>query len=775
VTPNTSPIDRCDRQGCHDGRATGAAERVAPWGLAVLWSLGAAAPLAFSTGNVDPFLFVKATLLAISAAVAGTAALLSSPWPEIPREARSSRPRSESLIVGLAVCVISASLSAAFGISPLTAVRGAEGSSSGLLTIASLFVLFFATDRLVRTEREERQLLSAIPVAVVGVGVYALVQFAGLDPFRWTRTASLDGRLRPFSTLGHPNYMAAWLAVAAPIVALALYRAVRWGKWVRAVMLSTALGLACAAVVVSLSRGGWIAAAAGVGVFVALVPRPRMNRSLQKRRLVLAAFLITVVAGLGVFSPGMRDAVRARAERIGDVGARKELWAASVRILRRFPLLGSGPDTFALAFQKERTREFRRIECDRTPTQAHNDILQLLATHGSIGLAAFSLVVVQFWRRFRPTAGKGSTGWSDRRAAFTGAFTAFALQAVTGFTVLPTAILVVMILALSLRSGVDAKASTAEGARAIRNGPGCRKRSEVVALTAKLLAVGLAGVVSVGSLRAFVADRLWRRATLSGTGSIQAVDLLGRAEVLDPYRDALEVAFGEAARQAALTIADPVERDRLRSVAEAACVRATRLVPEDGHGWIALARLQWDRFRDGQVSAEEVDRAFQDALARDPLNPAYLYNAAEAAVETGNLDKGWELAERNATFYPDLGPPLGQLALIEALRGRVTEARVLYERSLDLDWCGRNGVLAVTLTNAARAAASAGDFAEAADLARRAVDAQPDSAAAHHNLAERLEDLGRREDARREYEAIVHRFPQQVAVESARRRLEVLR
>jgi O-antigen ligase/tetratricopeptide (TPR) repeat protein len=748
---------------------------VALWGRAVLWSLGVAAPLAFSTGNVDPFLFVKATLLAISAAAAGAAAVLSSPWPEFPREARPSRPRVDPLTVGLALCVISASLSAVLGIGPLTAVRGAEGSSSGLLTIMSLVVLFFATDRLVRTEREERQLLSAIPLAVIGVGIYALVQFAGLDPFRWTRTASLDGRLRPFSTLGHPNYMAAWLSVAAPIVALALHRAVRRAQWVRAVVFSTALGLACAAVVASLSRGGWIATAAGVGVFAALVPRPRKNRNLQKRRLVLAALLITVVTGLGVFTPGMRDAVRARAERIGDVGARKELWAASVRILRRFPLLGSGPDTFALAFQKERTREFRRIECDRTPTQAHNDILQLLATHGSIGLAAFSIVVVQFWRRFRPTAGKGSSGWSDRRAAFAGAFTAFAIQAITGFTVLPTAILVVTILALSLRSGVDARASTTEGGRAFRNGLGHGRRSEAVSLTARLLAVGLAGVVSVGSLRLFVADRLWRRATLSGTGSAQAMDLLGRAEALDPYRDALEVAFGEAARQAALTSADPAERDRLRSVAEAACVRATRLVPANGSGWIALARLQWDRFRDGQASAEEVDRAFQDALARDPRNPGYLYNAADAAVETGNLDEAWELAERNATSYPDLGPPLGQLALIEALRGRVTEARFLYERSLDLDWCGRNSILAVTLTNAARAAASAGDFAEAVELARRAVDTEPDSAAARYNLAERLEDLGRREDARQEYVAIVERFPHQGTVESAYRRLEALR
>jgi O-antigen ligase/tetratricopeptide (TPR) repeat protein len=728
----------------------------------------------FSTGNVDPFEFVKFTLLVLSAAVAGIAAVFSWPGLDTSEEAGLSCPRVGSLIAALALCVLSAIVSAIFGVSPLTAIRGAEDSFWGVLTITSLFVLFVATYRLVRTERDERQLLSAVPVAVIGVSVYALVQFAGLDPIRWTGTLSVGGRVRPPSTLGHPNHMAAWLSVASPIVALALARSVRFGKRIRAVKFSAALGLACAAVVVSLSRGGWIAAAGGLLTFVALLPSSRKIQVLPTRRLALVAVLVTVVAGLGPLAPGLRDAIRARVEQIRDVGARKELWAASVHIFRRFPFLGSGPDTFALAFQKDRPREYRRIWCDRTPTRAHNDFLQLLATQGSMGLAALSVFVLLFWRRFRPSAGNTGTEWSDRRAAFAGAFTAFALQGVAGFTVIPTATLVVTILALSLRSGVDAKVSPADGGRESRNGPGYSRRSGVV-LAARLLAVVIAGIVCLTSLRSFVANRFWGQARFARAGSAKAIDLLGRAEALDPYRDVLEVTLGEAARQAALTCADQVERDRLRWIAEAAFLRATRLVPENGYNWMALARLQRDRFRDGQASAQKVDQAYRAALLRDPRNPGFLVIAADAAIEAGNLDEGWEYADRNAAQYPDFGPPLGQLAQIETLRGSTTDARLLYDRSLTLDWCGQTEALAVMLFNASKAAASEGDFARALELARKWVDIQPNSAEAHFNLAERLEDLGRREDARREYKAIIDGFLQQGAVERAHRRLEALR
>lgn len=730
----------------------------------------AASPLVFSTGNVDPFEFVKAALLVAAASAAGTAALVSRLWA-FPAAIGVGR-RDPVLLAGGVLLAVSAGASALFAISPLTALRGAEGSFAGVVTLSALAVVFLATRRAVVTDGDERAFLGAVPWATAGVCTYALIQIAGLDPLRWLGAASLDDAIRPFSTLGHPNHLAAWLAVAAPLLLLSLFEAVRDRRRGRALAMGLVLAASSVTVLVTLSRGGW--AAMAVGLAVTMAAAPGKGRGARVKKILIVSIL--AVAGLVAPFLALRSSISTRlASRIGraaDMGARGEIWKGALGIFLAHPFVGCGLDNFGLAWGEERTARYRKIECDRTPTRAHDDVLHLLATQGVLGLLAVSVAVTGVGRRLRSLLRGPDGDGSARAAALAGSLAAFLVQGLAGFTVIPVAVLVVSIVALVLREPLARGRSAKEASAVPPTKEGNRQLS--LATVALVFGVLVGGLAWFFLARVFLADYFWRKASLAGNRSTVGVELLRRAQALDPARDVLEVALGESARQLAATVRDPVGRKELRVVASEAYDRATQLVPAGGYNWLGAARLRRDQFRDGEASLEDVDRAFEAALSRDPRNASFLADAANAMLEAGGLERGEAFAVRSASAYPDYGPPVGQLGFVALTRGQSMEARRMLERSLGLDWCGQESARAVTLSNAAAAAAAEGDGAAAVRWARESLQIEPSSVEARYNLARALEGLGRLEEARLEYRKVVEGAPDHPRADRARRKLSKL-
>src|SRR6185436_20059670 len=117
-------------------------------------------------------------------------------------------------------------------------------------------VLFFVTRFLCETVEDARRLLLAPVVAAAVAATYAVVQIAGLDPIRYARVSGLGGFVRPFATLGHPNFLSAYLAMALPLVVYALLRAVGRAQRLVAGVLAVVAVLAGVAVVVGVLANG---------------------------------------------------------------------------------------------------------------------------------------------------------------------------------------------------------------------------------------------------------------------------------------------------------------------------------------------------------------------------------------------------------------------------------------------------------------------------------------------------------------------------------------
>src|SRR5262249_32900652 len=177
--------------------------------------------------------------------------------------------RRDPVLLGAWLYTLSAVVSSAASVSPTTSWRGALESYAGLKTVLGYLALFLSTRALCPTPRAGRHLLAAAVVAAAVAAAYALVQFAGHDPVAWAGVSVYAGRVRPSATLGHPNFLAAYLVMALPLSAAYAERAARGQRWFCCAALAFVCVLAAAAVVVALSRAAWLGAACMAAVLLA--------------------------------------------------------------------------------------------------------------------------------------------------------------------------------------------------------------------------------------------------------------------------------------------------------------------------------------------------------------------------------------------------------------------------------------------------------------------------------------------------------------------------
>jgi O-antigen ligase len=139
------------------------------------------------------------------------------------------------------------------------------------------------------------------------------------------------------------------------------------------------------------------------------------------------------------FSPRVDDSIRLR----------REIWTVAGRIVRDFPIAGTGLNTFGIATLAYQTRF-----TDMHFGEAHNDYLQIAAEGGLLlglpALAALALGAGQVRRRFAAAHDDRTTRWLRFGAATS--LGAIALQSTVDFSLqMPgNAVLFVVLLAAAL-------------------------------------------------------------------------------------------------------------------------------------------------------------------------------------------------------------------------------------------------------------------------------------------------------------------------------------
>ncbi len=381
--------------------ASASGSRVASAARALLAVLLVLIPLCFTQWTLEAFELLKVSLLHVGALgllALGASALLLRPSGGVSLLARvrgwAGEVAREPLALGFVLLLLSGLVSTVTSLSRWTSLVGAHESYSGLPTVLAYGVLFFATRAVCRSGAQARVLLAAPVLASALVAGYAWAQWLDVDALRWERVATLGERARIFSTLGHPSHLAAWLAMALPLVALFALRARAAGQRAVLVRLGALAAAGLGAAVLTFSRGGWLALLAALGVLGL-----GHSRHLSRRAVALGALglgLLAVVLGVGLWlapeDGGALAALRGRLLHFGEGSTRLHIWRAALGMFTEHPLWGTGLDTFQLAFEGKRSAEYWQLEWNGTPAKAHNAPLHMLATQGALGGLALLVV-----------------------------------------------------------------------------------------------------------------------------------------------------------------------------------------------------------------------------------------------------------------------------------------------------------------------------------------------------------------------------------------------
>jgi O-antigen ligase len=171
------------------------------------------------------------------------------------------------------------------------------------------------------------------------------------------------------------------------------------------------IGACVAAILLSQSRGGLLAATSGIIGVAALAPGKRLWRVV----FASAFALVLVVALIFLLDPG-RTVRRYLPSEIGSgvITGRTVGIFAGVRIWERFPLFGSGLGTFPYVVSLE-----QEGMPDKIFRRAHNDYVEIAATAGGAGaLIAFVSLIAGFYVLAKMTFGAERESLAWRRRAF---------------------------------------------------------------------------------------------------------------------------------------------------------------------------------------------------------------------------------------------------------------------------------------------------------------------------------------------------------------------
>jgi O-antigen ligase len=613
-----------------------------------------AAVLVFLPRLVEQFEVPKVAAVRVLGFGALAAWLASRPW-------RWRRPDAIELAV---LAWLGVEIAATwFGASPRFSLSGSILQGEGLATSVALAGLLLAARDGLRDTAAFARTADLALAAVALACVYALLQVAGFDPFRWSRTALYGGALvRPFGTLGHPNLLGVAAAAAlAWAVALAIERPRRaWWYVPAAALYAVAIGL-------TFSRAAWLAAAAGAAGVLVLAAARRRGMPLPGRALAAAAIAALAVLALFWFE-GWGGLFGARAGEIarggGETGGtRVEIWRSALAMWRASPWLGHGPDSFDLLFPRHQTAAYWRLEWGGFPFHAHSIYLQTLATRGALGLlaalavvAAASVAVAKAWRAGDP--------WRARLVAIVPGLAACAVAGLAGALGVAGAVWVAMSVAAIATPAAEPRPQRA---------PSGRRAATLGMVVALAMALPCWREIEVSRDIAHA-----RRVQASDPAA--AVAAAERAASLGPHAG---VALAELARSRLSAGALPA--------AEAAALAGIAVEPLRGQTWQDLGAVRGTRALAREPAAVAgMDSAYARAIELAPYNALAMAEWARWNIVLGRPDAALPLARRAVELYPDVGVLRSTLASALLRGGEIAAARDEIRRALAGDWQGRD-------------------------------------------------------------------------------------
>jgi O-antigen ligase len=225
-------------------------------------------------------------------------------------------------------------------------------------------------------------------VFVAGVG---LLKRFGLNPFPWWEYPELPQNVhRVTGTYGNANHLAGYMEMSIPLLVGLLLTDLSKSRRLLVVFGTSLMVLS---LIFSLSRGGWLGAFVSMALMGgALLVIHRFERKQLTLGLIGAVLLLSFVV-LASTSVVERIVTLERGESIPNLRSRMIIWSGTENIIRDYPLLGTGPGTFAVIFTQYQPSGFAARYFN-----GHNDYLHFTSEIGLCLLPVIAWMIIVLYQ-----------------------------------------------------------------------------------------------------------------------------------------------------------------------------------------------------------------------------------------------------------------------------------------------------------------------------------------------------------------------------------------
>ena len=544
-----------------------------------------------------------------------------------------------------------------------------------MLTVVAFFLISLNA---LQDESETRLALHALFLSGLAVATLSLAQLAGalswLFPF-WPGNPQ-----RMYSTFGNDSGVAGYLLPVLPLgIGLFLTSATRRSRWI----CFAGTAAIAYAILACQTRGVWLGASVAlVFLLVNMVRHRELRRMLSARKgyLILALVLAVVFLGVQFKFPGASTADENTWTRITDtfkvdqvgVNLRAVFWGAALLMAADSPVFGLGLGSYKYYSQLYQGKlmaalgTMSRLQPNELDTlTAHNDYLQLASELGVLGIAVLIWCVVVFSRcvreRFRRPMDAGSS------CIFLSCLSGLIGVAVFAVTNFPFHVVTHALVFMFLLAVVVNAAGPERGRYKQWRLPQSRALRAVLSISVAGLGILFLAVVTLR----YAADYHAASASLISSAAPRSkavLEELEKASRLEPRNGLIRARLGRAYLQ--------------RGMLDEAKLEFARALEDHDAAWIhmnyALAcEIHGEKDEAVQRYSEAVFRVPRYALAHERL--------VHALIKAGRYDEAKQRAEEAIQWVGHTPGLLSALASVAHRKGDKDGARVLLEKSLELN------------------------------------------------------------------------------------------
>ena len=324
------------------------------------------------------------------------------------------KPKLSFFDILILIFLLSQILSTIFSIDRHTSIFGYYGRfNGGLVSIIAYITIYLSIKYLFILNNVQSLLKTSIFSSILvifwglpgkfGYDLSCFLFTGQLNNGCWTNQFHPEQRM--FSTLGQPNWLGAYLAVNFLFGLFFFIRSINIKSRCQKIVWFLYLILNFSGILFTRSRSSLLALFIGIAIFVFL-HFIRVKRSLGISILIIIGLLIFVTVNgvdfsktiTSVFSSKKNISTQTNKFNVGVTDSfdiRQIVWEGAIKLGNRYPLFGSGVETFAYAYYFVRPQSHNLTsEWDYLYNKAHNEYLNYYATTGVVGIVTYIILII---------------------------------------------------------------------------------------------------------------------------------------------------------------------------------------------------------------------------------------------------------------------------------------------------------------------------------------------------------------------------------------------